>query len=122
MPDANSYLWYLPDHIGPWFWVPLSFIGAYGMFYMYRLAAPKTLLGRFIRLFLSLGFMGLIFTPAVSGIAPYAFYFVALGAGLTVKQIHSQCVANGHIKKSTAPTVIERLVDKIHEPNGQPSR
>ena len=118
MRDANAYLWWLPDQFGPYFWLLLAPIGAYGMFYMYRLAAPSTLLGRFIRLFLSLGFMGLVFTPAVSGIAPFAFYFIALGAALTVKQIHMQCVANGHIKKSTAPTFVERLVDKIHEPNG----
>jgi len=117
MTEPNDYLWFLPDRLGWWFWVPLPIYGTVGMFYMYKLAAPMTKLGRVIRVLLSIAFLALVFSPAFNGLGTWAIHFLALGTVLMIKQLYDQCLAAGKIVKPTSATVIERMADRVSQPH-----
>lgn len=114
--DPNTYIWWLPDTLGRWFWLPLVGYGSFGMFYLYKLAAPATRLGRIIRVFLSLAFLSMIFSPLLTGLGPWALHFLAIGSSLVVYQIYFTCLTAGRIVKPTSPTAVERMADRISEP------
>lgn len=117
MIEPNDYLWFLPDRLGRWFWAPLPFYGALGMYFLYKLAAPITKLGRVIRVMLGVAFISLIFSPAINGLGPWAIHFLGLGSALVVMQVYLQCLADGKIIKSTAPTWIERMAERVRQPH-----
>lgn len=114
--QPNDYFWWLPDHAGRLFWLPLVAYGAVGMYYLYKLAAPATRLGRVIRVTLSLAFMSMIFTPILNGLGPWAMHLLAIGTVLVVYQVYQGCLAAGKLVKPTSPTVIERLADRVSQP------
>lgn len=116
MDDPNAFIWWLPDHLGRLFWLPLVGYGGFGMFYLYKLAAPATRQGRVIRLFLALAFLSMIFSPLLTGLGPWAMHFLAIGAMLMVYQTYFDCLSKGKIIKPTSETAIERMADRIHEP------
>ncbi len=116
MTEPNDYLWFLPDHLGRWFWAPLPFYGALGMYFLYKLAAPETRLGRVIRVMLGTAFISLFFSPFINGLGPWAIHFLGLGAALIVMQVYLQCLAAGKIVKPTSETWIERTAERVHQP------
>lgn len=109
----NQALWFLPDYCGVLFWYPLVLFGAYGLVKMYQLAPAESALGRFIRVDLTIGFLCLIFTPIYNGLGPIAFYLLALGVCLILKQVLATCIATGKIRPATAATVIERMAERM---------
>ena len=116
MTDPNSVFWFLPDHMGRWFWAPLPFYGAFGMYYLYKLAAPETRLGRVIRVFLGGAFILMLFSPLLNGLGPWAIHLLAVGTILTVMQLYHQCLKAGKIIKPTSATAIERMADRVSQP------
>ena len=116
MSDPNTAFWFLPDYLGRWFWAPLPFYGALGMYYLYKLAAPETRWGRVIRVLLGAAFILMLFTPQFNGLGPWAFHLMAIGVVLLVVQLYHQCLAAGKIIKPTSATAIERMADRIRQP------
>ncbi len=116
MADPNSYFWWPVDSLGRWFWVPLPFYGALGLYYLYKLAAPETIMGRIIRVLLGGAFIMMAFSPLMNGLGPWAFHMMAIGGVLLVVQFYHQCLAAGKIINPTSETFIERMADRVSQP------
>lgn len=117
MTEPNSVFWFLPDHLGRWFWAPLPFYGALGMYFLYKLGAPEERMGRIIRVLLGMAFISLIFSPILTGLGPWAIHMLAIGTVLTVMQFYLRSLSEGKIVRPTSPTVIERIADRVSQPH-----
>lgn len=115
--SPNEYLWYLPNHLGSWFWLPMLAIGCYGLFYLYRLAPAQTMTGRVIRVMLVIGFVAMSFAqvPFLNGLGPWAFYMLGVSVCLMVRQQYQLCLAAGKIHHSQDSNPIKRMAAGIHE-------
>lgn len=114
--SPNDYLWLPVDYLGKLFWIPLVGLGVFGMIYLYKLSAPQTKLGRYIRVVKVLAYMCLVFSPFLNGLGPYATYMLAISSTLMVYQTYQQCLAAGKIIKPTSPTAVERMADRVLQP------
>lgn len=113
----NEYLWFLPNYLGRWFWLPMLGIAAYGLFYLYRMAPAETNMGRVIRVMLVIGFvaMGFAQIQTFNGAGPWAFYLLGTSVCLIVRQQYLLCLAAGKIQKSHDPNPIRRMAAGMHE-------
>jgi len=111
----NEVLWWCPNNLGWLFWAPLIPVGIYGLTMIYRLAPALSGLGRGIRVVLSMGFLSLAFIPVFNGLGPYALHLLALGGCMYMYRIWQMDVAAGRIKKPAAPTVVERIAERMVE-------
>lgn len=109
----NACLWAVPNTLGWWFWAPFLLYGVYGLNKIYRLAPAETALGRWCRVLLTMGFTCLIFIPFFNGLGPYAFHLLTIGVCLVLKQAYAACVMSGKIRPATAPTFVERTVERM---------
>ena len=115
--SPNDYLWFLPDHLGRWFWLPMLGIAAFGLFYLYRLAPAETMVGRVIRVMLVIGFVCIGFAQVqqLNGLGPWGFYMLAISICLMVRQQYHFCLAAGKIKKSYDHNPIKRVAAGMSE-------
>lgn len=120
MNDPNSILWSIPNDLGWWFWLPFIGYGVYGLNKIYRLSPAESILGRVIRVLLTMGLLCLVFTPVFNGLGPFAFHLISISACLILKQVYESCLAAGKIKPPESDTVMGRIVERITAP--EPSR
>lgn len=111
----NQALQWFPHKMGWWFWAPMLIYGAWGLWYLYRLAPAAAQIVRVIRVVFTLAFLCMGFTVIYDGLGPYACYLLALGVCLWLKRAYEECLRAGKIKKSRAPTMVERMAEAIVE-------
>ena len=114
----NETLWGLVHGMGAWFWLPFMGYGIYGLFWLYKLGAATSRLGRWIRVLLTIAFLALIFAGAgggLNGLGPYAMHLLALSACLWCRRRYDVDMADGRLRKPSAPTIIERTVERMTE-------
>lgn len=109
----NPYLWDIVNAAGWWFWLPFIGYAVYGLSIMYRLAPAETGIGRLVRVMFTVGFLCMIFIPALNGTGPFAFHLIAIGLCLWLKQTYDACVKAGKIKPAEGHTIIERQAERM---------
>lgn len=121
----NQSLWHIVDFLGPLFWLPFVGYGIYGLVWLYRLGAATSRLGRWIRVTLTISFVALFFAGMggnLNGLGPFAMHLLAISACLWCRRRYEVDKADGRLRKASAPTIIERTVERMTEKPAMRSR
>jgi hypothetical protein len=99
----NQFLWDFINGLGWWYWGPLVGIGTFLLMRLFQLAAPKTRLGRWGRMFAIMGALCLVFTPQFNVLGCIGIYLLTLSLTIVTEQVFRDCKKAGKIGAHIPP-------------------
>lgn len=109
----NHALWVVQNDAGWWFWLPFVIYGCYGLRYLYGLSAAETVMGRVIRVCLTVSYLAMIFLVAFNGLGGFSFHLLAISSCLMITQQYAHCKRVGKIKPPESGTLLGRVVERM---------
>lgn len=95
MNITERELWEVINALAWWYWGPIAMLGAANVWAQSRLGAPRSRLGRVLRVTALMGFLLIAFSPLNTAFGPLATPFLLVSfLGLHI-QMYQDCKAKG---------------------------